>query len=473
MSFLSDAELVIIHAVRCPLIAGQLSKAGLTPAHFTLHRDNHLEIAWKVASEYYTQYLEPIPQMWFRNAVAKELEICVGYADILRQKLSGFMDLLYSLDEAELAPGKLMEKGLVQNLVDELVLLPQVRELANTGTGVSSVHNLTNVNQIYDQSRVVLSTREDIFDPVNRKNYAWEGPPAPTGVDWIDHAIGGIHPGSLCGLLAESAGGKTMAGVQFLVASAELRRHTLAFYYEQGLQGDIATRLFSAAAGIGRSSLNKSYDEYTQEERADLDRVTPIMSKYLHLFNMSGQVTGQGTGCVQELDTIITNCKNTGVEPKFAIIDWLGPMVMAAFDLPEHVGAKDFRDKINLTLNGLKRLTEKHNITFMILHQIAPHIIENKSPLFKPDWTVAHECKSFGLLMSYVFCFGRKDPNMCMWLNVPKARNSGNVARVVKMNPEVNRIEDVNELFSVNPTPTPGSPTFIPKSSARYDDEGI
>jgi len=471
---IDDVDLVMIHAVRCPQVTSQLIRAGLRPEHFELHTHKHLQLVWAAISSHYTEFSEPMNKLYLENAVMKSLEQYTGMLDVLKQNINGFIAQAYSVPEGDLLPDKLMSLGIMQNLINMLVVNPALREMASAADAAST---FTSAVELYDQSRVVTNTRTDIFNPANRDKYAHQGPPDKSGVDWIDHIAGGIYRGSLCGLLAESAGGKTMAGVQIACAQTENNRCTLLFYYEQSIGGDIATRIYSYAAGIPRSRLNRRYEDYELEDRAALDKVQPHMDKYFHPYDMSGSVKGQGQGCVQEIDTIITAMKNDGHDPEFILIDWLGPMITAAFNMPELLNTKETRQKIEVTLSNLNRLTEKHNVTILVLHQIAPNIIEGKTPLYKPDWTVAQECKSFGLLMSYVFCFGRKDENKCMWLNAPKVRSGEPTARIVKMDPEANIIKDVHELYAVNPTPTKFSPTFMERSkfgTRTYDDsEGI
>lgn len=474
-NFIGDIDFVLIHAIRCPKITNRLSRSGLTPEHFGLHTHNHYRIIWKSVLYHYTTFNEPLSKIQLYNYVNGELGACEGYIENLRHSVAGLIELAYSLEEEELSPEQLIQAGIVQRVIDSLVLVPRVSELASISDPTAAAQALVQTTQTYEQSRVVSNVRSNIFDPAEREKYLYDGPPPITGVEWLDLSVNGLYPGSLCGLLAGSAGGKTMAGVQMLCSYAERGECAVGFYYEQELKGDIASRVFSVSAGLTRTDImDKKYADYSAETLEKLDAVTPIMSKYCHLYDMSGSIKGQGAGCVGEIDTILADMITEGHKPKFVIIDWLVPMVSAAYNLPEHADADNLRLKIDATLQALKRLTSRYGVIIMVLHQIAPHIIENKTPAFKPDWTVAQECKNFGLLMSYVFVFGRKDEKGRMWLNVPKARGCDNTSRIVRMDAECNIIRDVNERFVANPTPMPGSPIFIEKgrNGAVYDDSG-
>lgn len=464
----------MIHAVRCPQVVFHLTRAGLRGEHFQhLHRYQHLGIIWSTLTAHITLHGQMMTRLELEAGCTGRVGVIDGSSQMLQAEIVRFLNTAFGVVESELAPDVLLASGAIQRVVDQLVLQPQARQLSSITDPNALSQAFAEAQQAYERTRVVANTRSDIWAPENREKYLYQGPPEKTHIDWIDKAIGGIYDGSLCGLLAESGGGKTMAGIQMVCEKAIWKTHVCGFYYEQSVMGDLATRIISRGAGLARDVTTKTYREFTDEERAKIDRVTPQMQQYMHLFDMSGSVRGQGQGCVQEIEMNIKQLVDEGKPPRFAVIDWLGPMVVGAYNLPEHADAKDLRQKIDVTLNALKRVTAKYGVTIFVLHQIAPHIIEGKSPAYKPDWTVAQECKNFGQLMHYVFTFGKRDGNMRMWCNVPKARGAAVTCRIVQMDPLSNQIVDVNDKFFFNVGS--GNDVFVPKGRGAglgsFDDD--
>jgi len=473
---IDDVEFVMIHALRCPSVAHLLMKAGLTGDHFNpVLRYQPIGVAWKTLVQHIVQYGQMMNRVQLEAGCSGNMDLIQGVADVVRNDIVKFLDVAFSISEEDLSPDNVIDQGLVQKVIDQFVLSPAVQQLASITDPAALTEHMATVNTVYDTSRVVVSREANIFSD-ELGEYLFQGPPDKTHIDWIDKPTGGLHRGSMCGLLAESAGGKTMGGVQLVCEQAIWDNHVAAFYYEQSIQGDIATRILTYSAGLTREVADKYYpDEYTPEQLNKIEAVKPQMAKYFHAFDMSGKVKGQGQGCVQEIDSMLGEMENACKAPSLVLIDWLGPMVIAAHSLPEHADAKDLRQKIDLTLNGLKRVSEKHNTTVFVLHQIAPNQIANKSPAFKPDWTVAQECKSFGQLMDYVFVFGRKDSNQRMWCCTPKARGQPISHRIVQMDAMTNQIRDVHDKFFFNEGA--GGEVFLPKGKnhagtmGNFDDE--
>jgi hypothetical protein len=265
--------------------------------------------------------------------------------------------------------------------------------------------------------------------------------PEESGVDFLDEMMGGIRPASFLGCLAESSGGKTIFGVQLATESAmRCKQRTAFFAYEQAVEGDLAERFHRRAIGITR----KEWDAFMARglDQADRDFVKKVRGvqeslKLLQIYDMSGRRKGQGNGGALEIRNILEDAKRRQALPSLVIVDWLGPMVAAMAGKKFDWGTfkpDSVRDLISVELGHFQKMVAEYRVKIMLLHQLAPGIIGNKTPAYLPSYTDAAECKSFGLLMNYVFTFGRMDPKTnCMWFNAPKARGSRKFHTVVRM----------------------------------------
>ena len=344
----------------------------------------------------------------------------------------------------------LSRDGPLQVLVNEVKLSP-------LRAAVSHMNDPIEVAQVFlDAQQTVKNTRVTATGGVfmklsseTRAELLEVPPPVLTGVELIDVTVGGLAPASMVGVLAESSGGKTMFGIQYTVEQAFAGRKTALFSYEQQLEGDIASRLYSYAASIGREEFKQAQEHktahghYPDDIAQALQVAEDRLSENLFLFDMSGKIEDQGYGGVEEIEQYLAALEADGIKIEVLVIDWLGVMVKQAYKMGADWMKKidNLAQKVQFELGELKAVNSRYGLTTMVLHQIAPGVIESKSPSFKPDWTTAHECKSFGHLMHYVFTFGRKDRKTnCMWFCVPKARGVPQKEVISRMDGEYNQI---------------------------------
>lgn len=463
---------VFMHMLRCEPVYIQAVRAGLAPEHFDGFAYAEYRVVFAALRRYYSYYHVLPKQLALNITITQDLEHEPVEVPDIQQRVRSFLGAAYSLPDEELVPEVVTQQGMLQDVVNTFVVAPHIRAIQSSGGVQEQMAAITTAHTVMQASQVVANKRGSVFSQSNRADFAYKGEPMKTGIDWMDIAVRGLYPGSMCGLLAESSGGKTMFGVQFVIEAARRENKVAAFFYEQSLVGDITTRLYSYATGLPRDRFEKAYEDYDQETVDALNTVEPLMEKYFFDYDMSGRVQGQGVGCVSEIDGILREMEAEGNLPKFVLIDWLGPMVIRAFNIPELADAKDRREKIDVTLNLLKAVCDKYGVVVMVLHQIAPGEIANKSPTFLPDWTVAAECKGFGFLMNYVFVFGRKDPKtQCMYVNVPKARGAANTHRIVMMDAQHNRIVDVDSTFVVRGDGDKDNGYFMQKGASAQNDD--
>jgi hypothetical protein len=439
----SDYELIVAHLIRCGALLEQAQAACLEPEDFQQSKLRHFQFFWKAACRFFEQQHD-VPS---KNIMKREVDLLMQeeelVTDRMQRRVDEFYEFAYALPSSDLQPDYIRD-NMLQEMIDDLKLRPNLQRLA-TVTDQKELADLFACNQeIFDRTRVVVNKPVDLFSKRGRKENTQNMTPVKTGIDFIDYSTGGLRPASMVGLIAESSGGKTLFGNQFLCEQAIQEKLTLGFFYEQSIAGDVAERFYSYLTGATREELkDKTHEEYPERVRRHLDAMEDRMSKYLQVYDMSGSVKGQGLGGPKEVEAIIARAIREGNRPEAVVIDWLGTMEMKCQNIPSMY--KEKRQRLEYCLTELKQISERFKITICVLHQIAAHVIEGKTPHFKPEWTMAHECKSFGHQMDYVFTFGRKcEKTECMWFTVSKARGSPRTHRIVKMIAQVNKIVDAS-----------------------------
>lgn len=446
-----DFDMVMLHLVRCPRLLEQARSANLLAEDFNQSKLRHYGYFWAAASAYYEAHRDAPSEMVLRREVSNYLQREEVVTERTRTRVELFFKTAYSVPKEELAPDYVRD-NLLQEMIDELKLIPRMKKMASVDSTKELAKAFEESQRIYDSTRIVVNKPADLFTEEGFNKYTSNVKPVLTGVDFIDYATGGLRPASMVGLIAESSGGKTMVGTQFMCEQALRGRKTFGFFYEQSLAGDIAERFYGYLSGATRDEMkNRTYNEYPERVKKLLCNLTERLSEYLKVYDMSGAVKGQGNGGPTELEAILNQADKDGALPEVVAVDWLGAMEIKCQNVPPQHREK--RQRIEYCLSELKQISERFGITIFVLHQIAAHAIESKTPKFKPEWTMAHECKSFGHEMDYVFTFGRKDPETsCMWFNTSKARGAPGSHRIVKMDAQLNRIYDVAESYMENKT---------------------
>ena len=448
----SDYDLVIVHMMRRSEILDQAMAAGLTEDDLK-GVFAHYGIVFGSIADHYRKHGQIITRMILEREIELRLRQLPMVTDHMENSLKSLVMLAWGVPDEELVPDYIVNAGLLQRFIDEVKLKPKVQALTQA-TAEDVAARLKESHKAYEETRVSAVQSADLFSVEGRRRHTNEAQPILTGVKFIDAVTnGGLRPSSLIGILAESSGGKTMIGTQLLCEQviAVNPRKSIGFYYEQSLEGDIAERFYSYLSEMARAEMKgKTSDEWPDKYKQKLDKLEPHLKKFLQVMDMSGASHGQGNGGPDEIEAYILRLTRLGQKPEFIVIDWLDPMVTKYFNLPKNVRLEDHREKINHVITRLKEIKDRHKLTIVVLHQIAPAVIKDKSPSYQPDWTVAAECKSFGFLMDYVFTFGRKcEKTQCMWFNSPKARGAPKDHRIVQMDAEYNRIIDVHTQFSV------------------------
>lgn len=466
------ADLLAWHWLRCPDVSFALIAAGLSPQDFMRIDLQPHRIAWAAHLAATRLCREGIPinvNVVVDLAVVELGQQYQAHSSSLALETELLIREAFARDISEFSPQYVLTPGgLVSEFIQELKVAPVIGQLTSTSSANARNLLLAQAQELIQKSDARGVVESPIFDKSARSKFAFSGVPIQTGVSWLDiPANGGHYAKAFCGILAESSGGKTMAGVQLVSEGVSRSRHQLGCYYEQSIDGDIASRYYSYLTALNRGSFQGCYSEYDSGTVAALDTITPQANKFLHLVDMSGNIPNQGMGGADELIETVRRYNESGIEIQHVLIDWLGVMVRRYANSP--AGAKfarsmDTRQLCLMELDKLKLLTERYGANVTVLHQIAPGVIAGKSPAALLDWTCAEECKSFGELMNYVYVFSRRCPKTgCMFVNVPKARNAPTSHRVVQINGDSNRIDDVTDVMVLNKLGGTDTPFFVRK----------
>lgn len=441
----SDSDLVTIHALRCPQILEQLSVIPFKEEEFNgpLFCNGTLIC---IALNHYRLCKEAPPKLAVEVELEKSLSRLSAVPQSSLDKFKTVIAWAYSMPEVDLAPKYILEKGLLQKFIDEVKLGPASQQLASITDATERSTKIREMHQNMEQTRLVANKPLNIFSEEGRRQCTGIQL-VPTGIKYLDMLTdGGMRPSCLFGVLAESSGGKTMFGVQYQCEQAMQKKRVLGLFYEQSLEGDISERFYTYLLRIENKEIKgRSSDDYSSDLKKRLDEIDRDITPYLGIHDMSGSVRGQGNGGTAEIEALVQRQIRDGCKPDVIVIDWLGPMVVKAFAMTNNAGITEKREKIDYAMNELCRLKDAYDLTICVLHQIAPAMIESKTPAHKPDWTVASECKSFGLMTDYVFTFGRKcSKTNCMWINGAKSRSAPKGSRIVRMDATRSRIVDVD-----------------------------
>jgi len=456
---LNEYELVLIHLLINEEVLSYARGVGLAPEHFEGKRAyEHIRILYHVILAFHIKY----NSMPSEKMLKYEANNVMGGMPLLSTKIKDnvnkFITLAFTWTaEDQCVDYVLSRNGPLQRLVDELMVHSHIERANSVDTPEEDINGiLEEAKKAYDVTRIARTQSVDLFDESTMERMLEDDPLLLTGVPFIDKLLGGVPPTALMGLLAESSGGKTMMGVQFVIEQALLKRNCIAYYYEQGIAGDIARRYYSYAGQIPRSEINLPLKELAPEVRKRISSLGKVIHPYLKVEDMSGS-NGQGYGGAEEIEANVAQHIRMGYRPDFILVDWLGSMARRD---SSSMSGKDESMKVKMD-NVLEHLNssvcKKYGCNMLVLHQLAQHAISGKNPHFVPEYTMASECKSFGVLMDYVFTLGRADKNSgCMWFCVSKARGAPKETRIVRMDAEYNIIRDAGDDWMIAKNPVNG-----------------
>jgi hypothetical protein len=426
--------------------------AGVTEADFELPAFKAYGIAYVAASLYYKEHKETPPQLGLCANIQASFANKAQPIPVVVDKLLDLITKAYNVKDEDLIGAHIIKSGMLQTFIDELKLTPLVHKMTTAKPAELSQH-VAQLHAATATSRLVSNQDTKLFNEQAYVVMAGARPPVRTGVPIIDIPIGGLREKSLTLVMAESSGGKTMFGTQFVCEQllAKQPRRVMALYYEQALDGDIAERYYSYMASAPRAVIcGKKFHEYPEDVKRRLQGAEVLVNEYLKTYDMSGSLT-QGTGGADEVMMFVERNIRAGWVPDMIVIDWLGLMVNRCI-VPLGGKNDDARQRYYLTMDKCNVIKERYGVSVVVLHQIAPSVMADKTPAYIPDDKVSQDCKSLSQLTDYTFVYGKRcNKTNCMYHNMAKVRHGARTVRIVRMLPEYNRLEDVSELYEINP----------------------
>jgi hypothetical protein len=463
---------VMVHAVRSPLVASQLRQAGVKGEDFLGTPHEMFAAIVDALLEYGERQSDAPPFLAMSQICARRI-----YNDPLIQPFAPqameFLRYAYGVAEDQLSPLYVTEPGgVLQQVVDEVKVAPALRRAALETDPVRRDRLIAAVGDLRSRTRVTAANSVDLFDPEVMARLTSGTRVRETGVDYLDKAVRGLPPVALAGLIAGTGGGKTMFGTQLACESVLRNRNTVYFQYEQILGGDVAERFYSYAGGASRAELAGGYADYPAALKERIAKLRPLFVKHFRIYGMAGDVDNQGGGGVAEMGAILRRLEmSEGWRAELVVVDWLEPLWASWERDASREKARDKREEYKLIIANLKELRDAFKLDLVLLHQIAPGLMEKMSPAARPEKTMAEEVKAFPNLMDACFCFGRKDEaSDCMWFVVSKARWAPTASRIVQMDAARNRILDRHGLYALNELHRmEGEPVFVRREASGRD----
>lgn len=229
--------------------------------------------------------------------------------------------------------------------------------------------------------RVFVEPSVDAFDsPLNKVLKL-----TPTGCKWFDLLSGGgfyPHGGHVCGFIAPTGVGKTMAAVDLSVQMALSNRNVAYFTYELPVRGDMSHELTYRviANSIG-------YSKDLLEDHGYAGMPDNFKTRYLQMREqLYGKIMffdfGQNNGMdsskqnnnslsvINEVESHIRWCCDTGRPPTMVVIDYfdmLRDRAMIGTRSLGNIGATTAT--VQLLVNELIRLASKYSTNFFCLFQ--------------------------------------------------------------------------------------------------------
>ena len=318
-------------------------------------------------------------------------------------------------------------QGHVLDCLAWFILDRKIRPMATAlSDSADLMGQISDLNREIAKSTISKATFIDPFaseDPLlsNLKRSPW-------GVDYIDRVTsGGAIPGETALFLAPSGGGKTLTNVQIATTTALIGRRSLIITYEQGATPGITNRIYACAMGYAVDAFQgKGLDEFHADGamRAKYDEIKGKLRGRIRIVDQleAARTNGGGCGGAAEIADIIKRAQDSGFNPEYIGIDWLGPMAnnfMGARNIPDSETTKTMSriaDDLRKTGDGLK-------VNMFLFHQLGTEA-SAKGPRNKPQPTDAYMCRTLHHYMDTVICVGNRDrESQLAWINAPKVRN--------------------------------------------------
>jgi RecA/RadA recombinase len=431
----------MIHIIRDPAVAAQFRMMGVSGDDFRGTAYAYLAPVWEAVRLYMDRGFSSLPSYDALIAMLSQTVSPETPPSVI-EYLGGFVRKSFAVPADDLRSMYVMAPdGPLHAMGVELRLAPALRVAATETNPGRVMKALNDVEIIKVQTQVAAAQHADITSTHRIRELTTVSEVEETGLDFWDRALGGMPKSCAAGFLAVTGGGKTTFAVQLAVESVLRGRNVMFFAYEQQLDGDLVERVYRSMTHISRSEMAAT--GYTPEVIARIQQVSGMIDQHFHIFQMAGDVEGQGAGGPPEIDAIINNyIRRYDWRPSLVILDWLEP-ILRRWATVGQLGIRDYQKQLKYVLDAMKQLRDKFATKVVILHQIAAAQAEKMTPAHMPDHYMAAEIKSFADLLNVACALGKADPATgCMHANWTKCRWAKPNNRVVKLDAENDRILD-------------------------------
>jgi hypothetical protein len=443
-------KILLIHLLRSTKLMQSVSHI-FDLSCFDVKLEPTFYLIWSVARDHWFKYHKLITKEFLLAGITTTLEL---QPDLLLEEekvnLESLINQIYAFNEDKLIPDYAL--NVAQSIIDSKKL-PQIFDNVDFNDLPAWMQR---ADREYNSTRLTnIGSKVDIFDP---SNYYLPESRKPTGVSFVDDILGGgVRGKETIGILGPSGGGKTTLSLQLLCEVMKSQRHAMFCSFEQNIQGDISTRIYSYLTHTHIRKFENGMPEETKQKLQVLSSITP----YMHLYNHCDK--SHGFGGVAEIAKNIYIEQEEGRKPEIIIIDWLLPMV-ERYMASKGIDSSQLRYHIRSAVDELVQLAIRYDTCVIIAHQLNTEAA-SRGPGSKPRWTDAAECKSFSWMLNYTLALGNKDENNCMWICGSKARNNANIEKIIQLEGEYCRFRNMDDSYTVDSRTGRGG--FIPKDLAR------
>jgi len=312
-------------------------------------------------------------------------------------------------------------------------------------------------------------------------------PPFPTGLGFIDDAIGGVSAGCVYGLLGVTGAGKTtlgfhlatsMAQNEYVDALEEGRQPGLVAYlsYEESA-ARLRPRLWSAACQIPRDSLAamsqpdaelarevnpNGYEKRLSGEgtpKSEYERwqmARPWLSACTRIFDMSGsgKHPNSGTGFIDEIVAVLEGWSMRNKDQPIAvpIIDYAG-LCCKRYMRSHNLDDSRLRGFLSSFGDECRhKIAERFGCPVWVLHQIAPSEAQ-KNPTTPLHHSQAAESRAFAENMVACGCIGVPDADTgnrrLNWSKLRDKKAEGQPPFILQVHEDYARMIDVTSRYGV------------------------
>ena len=224
------------------------------------------------------------------------------------------------------------------------------------------------------ESRTMTEVAESVYksweEAANNPDAAVATGGVSTGLNALDSATGGFHPGEVWTMGGSPGIGKTAIAMQF-ATDVILRGFGAAFFSFEMPSEQLATRQLCSTAGV--DSIRARNRTFTRNDWSSLLTAIEAQQRFknLHLVDKTCGLLEMRSVC----RTIAANLARLGAPLRFVVVDYLQLM-------PRDPSIKQREEGISENARGLKRLAKEFGVTVLVLSQLVLDVIkrDNKRP---------------------------------------------------------------------------------------------